>query len=84
MRSHIASSLLAIAKRPDLWFTAFDEWRALAPMNWWRRWPPVPGPSPEYLAFRLQTMYGSNGATVEPDELVRYLEWCRWMRARAR
>ena len=38
----------------------------------------------DYMAFRMQTMYGSADATVDPEELVRYLEWCRWMRARAR
>jgi hypothetical protein len=76
--------LRAVARRPDLWPTAVNEWRALAPMNWWRHWPPTLRPSPEYLAFRMQTMYGSPSATAAPEDLVRYLEWCRWMRAQAR
>jgi hypothetical protein len=80
----LAKGLLAVAKRPLLWPTALYEWRALTPMKWWRHWPPVLGPSREYLAFRMQAMYGSPQATFGPEELVRYLEWCRWMRVRAR
>ncbi len=79
-----AKGLLAVAKRPTLWFTALNEGRALLPPDWWRQWPPGLGPSGDYMAFRMQTMYGSADATVDPEELLRYLEWCRWMRARAR
>lgn len=73
-----------VAKRPRLWPTAWREWRALTPTKWWRHWPPAPGPTREYLAFRMQTMYGSPDSAPRPEELVTYLEWCRWMRSRAR
>jgi hypothetical protein len=82
--SMAVEGFLAIAKRPSLWLTAMREGRALQPLDWWRQWPPGLGPSGDYLAFRMQTMYGSTDATIGPEELVRYLEWCRWMRARAR
>jgi hypothetical protein len=29
-------------------------------------------------------MYGSPDAKPSPEELVGYLEWCRWMRLEAR
>jgi hypothetical protein len=77
-------ALAEMVKRPALWPTAFSEWRAMTPTKWWRRWPPAPVPSRDYLRFRLQTMYGSPAARLEPEDLVTYLEWCRWMRSRAR
>jgi hypothetical protein len=32
----------------------------------------------------MLTMYGSPDVKPSPDELVRYLEWCRWMQAQPR
>jgi hypothetical protein len=49
----------------------------LAPDGWYRRPPFLPFPAPDYLAFRLQTMYGSADHRPEPDDLVRWLMWCR-------
>ena len=81
----LASGALAeVATTPRLWPTALVEWRALTPAAWWRRWPPVPGPARPYMSFRLETMYGSAHAKLSPSDLVGYLEWCRWMRSRAR
>ncbi|HWE56155.1 MAG TPA: hypothetical protein VG435_11625 [Acidimicrobiales bacterium] len=71
--------VLALARRPDLWPAA----RRFVPTGWWRRWPPVPLPSRQYLRFRHETMYGADSRLV-PDDLVRYLEWCREMARRAR
>ncbi|HTT88663.1 MAG TPA: hypothetical protein VMF65_03855 [Acidimicrobiales bacterium] len=81
---HLTQVLPGLARRPSLWWTAVRQWRALTPGRWWGRWPPVPGPAPDYLRFRLVTMYGSSGARLTSEELVGYLEWCRWMRAQAR
>ena len=66
-------SILVVALRPWLWRVALR----LAAPGWWRRPPFLPRPDPEYLAFRLQTMYGT--AEVEPDrdDLLVYLRWCR-------
>jgi hypothetical protein len=78
------ATVRVVAKRPLLWPTAWRECRALTPTRWWRRWPPAPAPAGEYLAFRMQTMYGLSDRAPGPEELVAYLEWCRWMRCRAR
>jgi hypothetical protein len=77
-------SLAEIAKRPALWSTAVRQWRAMIPTRWWLQWPPAPRPSRAYLKFRLETMYGSTDASLSPEQVMGYLEWCRWMRTRAR
>ncbi len=77
-------ALKAVARRPGLWPTALAELRALAVPGWWAKWPLLPLPSPGYLRFRLEAMYGPAGGKVSAAELVGYLEWCRWMRALAR
>jgi hypothetical protein len=82
---NLVQVLPALGRRPALWWTVVRQWRALTPERWWAHWPPVPGPGPDYLRFRLVTMYGSSDARrLTPEELVGYLEWCRWMRAQAR
>jgi hypothetical protein len=75
---------VAVARRPDLWPTAVRQWRAFCPRRWWSRWPLLPVPDRRYFLFRLEAMYGSTPARLEPAELVRYLEWCRSMRALVR
>ncbi len=82
--SGVIQTLLAVARRPWLYGTALRQWRALTPSAPWRGWPPAFGPSREYLRFRMLTMYGSPDVKPSPDELVRYLEWCRWMQAQPR
>jgi hypothetical protein len=77
-------ALKELARRPELWRTALAQGRALVAPGWWARWPPVPRPSPDYLAFRAQTMYGDPDAQVSVGDLLDYLEWCRWMRGTAR
>lgn len=57
---------------------------ALAPRGWWRRRPFLPLPDNDYLAFRLQTMYGDPEHVPAPDDVVAYLKWCRTMRGLAR
>jgi hypothetical protein len=42
-------------------------------------------PDPEYLRFRLVTMYGGRGDhPPEAVELVEYLKWCRRMQRLSR
>mgnify|MGYP003353646025 CR=1 FL=1 len=36
----------------------------------------LPLPDPEYLAFRLETQYGSDAAP-ETHDVVSFLRWCR-------
>jgi hypothetical protein len=74
-------AILAVVVRPRLWPVAALEMGRLARPGWWRRWPPLPWPDPEYLAFRMVTAYGDAGATPDAADLVAYLEWCRGMNA---
>jgi hypothetical protein len=73
----VREGLTAVAARPWLWRTAIVQLFRLAPTGWWRRRPFLPLPDPEYLAFRLRTMYGDPGHGFEPHDLVAYLDWCR-------
>ena len=72
-------ALLGLAVRPDLWLTAAVLVCRLARPGWWRHWPPLPGPDPEYLRFRAQTAFGDPAATPTSAELVDYVAWCRRM-----
>jgi hypothetical protein len=76
-RSWVGPAVAAVAVRPRLWGVAVAQALRLAPTGWWRRWPPLPRPAPEYLRFRMQTAYGDPDARPSPADLVAYLEWCR-------
>lgn len=66
---------VAVARRPRLWGTAVSQaWRLAAP-GWWRRPPFLPVPDRDYLRFRMETQYGSDG-TPQPADVVTYLHWC--------
>jgi hypothetical protein len=67
---------VAVARRPGLWPTAVAQAVRLARPRWWKRPPFLPVPDPEYVRFRLQTAYGSQGTPAAGD-LVAYLKWCR-------
>ena len=67
----------AVAREPRLWVTALRQTARLAPGGWWHRWPPLPLPDRDYLRFRLQTMYGSEGRVPEPSDVLAYLAWCK-------
>ena len=71
-----ASSILrALIRRPTLWLEATRAFAALTPSRWWARPPFVPVPRRSYLQWRLQTAYGSAGASPEPIDVIRFLEW---------
>ncbi len=76
-------AVIAVLRRPSLWFVALLSLGRLARVGWWRRWPPIPAPDPAYLAWRTQTAYGHVG---EPDayrraeDLISFLEYCRALR----
>lgn len=70
-------ALGAVAVRPRLWATAARQLVVLAPPGWWRRRPFLPVPDPDYLAFRLETMYGGAAPTPRGGDVVAYLRWCR-------
>ena len=73
-----------VVVRPGLWAAAAGQVVRLARPGWWRRWPPVPAPDPDYLRFRLQTQYGDPDREPEPADVVAYLRWCRDYRRAAR
>ena len=68
---------LAVLAHPGLWGTGIVQLLRLAAPGWWRRWPPLPMPDPDYLRFRLQTQYGDPEREPDPADLVAYLHWCR-------
>ncbi|MEW6154712.1 MAG: hypothetical protein AB1673_12080 [Actinomycetota bacterium] len=72
-----ARVVVAVAVRPRLWPTAAVQVGRLAPPGWWRRWPPVPRPGPEWLQFRMKTAYGDGGAVPTASDVVGWLQWCR-------
>lgn len=77
------SAGIAVLRRPALWTTAVRQARRTAAPGWWKRRPFLPVPSGEYLEFRLVTQYGDAACRPEPDDVVKYLEWCRqWDRSK--
>lgn len=77
-RSWIGPAVRAVARHPGLWPTAVAQGLRLAAPGWWRRRPFLPLPSPGYLHLRVTTMYGGDGTDpIEPDDLIRWLRWCR-------
>jgi len=77
----VTRAAIAVLAHPSLWFTAARQMTRLVPARWWSRSPHLPVPSREYLAFRLQTQYGDTQHTVEPEDVLNYLRWCRdWER----
>ena len=73
----VGATAVAVALRPRLWRVAVAQMLRLAAPGWWRRWPLLPLPDPDYLRFRLQTAYGDRRVGPEPEDVVAYLEWCR-------
>jgi hypothetical protein len=72
-----------VLARPALWATALRQGRRLARRGWWRRAPFLPLPDPDYLRFRFETQYGTDGR-ADPRDLIAYLAWCRDMAIGAR
>jgi hypothetical protein len=68
--------VVAVARRPRLWFPAIRQFLRAVPSRWWNRPPFLPLPDRAYLRFRFETAYGARGAPRVAD-VVRYLEWCR-------
>ncbi len=77
LREGLTAVAVAVLRRPGLWSTAVGQLFRLAAPGWWRRRPFLPLPDPDYLAFRLQTMYGDPAHRPEPGDVVVYLDWCR-------
>jgi hypothetical protein len=69
-------TLLAVLRRPTLWWTSLRQMFRITPDRWWARPPFLPLPDRRYVRFRLETAYGVDGRGRAAD-VVRYLEWCR-------
>jgi hypothetical protein len=69
----------AVLRHPSLWSVAVGQLVRMARPGWWHRAPFLPIPDRSYLAFRLETMYGT-GTGPAPDDVVTYLRWCRQYR----
>lgn len=74
----VVPAAVAVLRHPSLWWTAVRQVGRLAAPGWWRRPPFLPLPAPDYLRFRLETVYGGAGERpIAPEDLVHYLRWCR-------
>ncbi|HMX67324.1 MAG TPA: hypothetical protein PKX25_17235, partial [Microthrixaceae bacterium] len=60
-------AVLAVLRRPDLWWTGVRQALVLAPDGWWRRPPHLPLPDPAYLRFRMVTAHGGDGSAHGGD-----------------
>ena len=43
--------------------------------HWYRRFPFLPLPAPEYVRWRMHTAYGRDDAVPPADDIVRYARW---------
>ena len=76
-RRLIRAAAGAAARRPGLWAVAVVQAFRFAPRGWWRRPPFLPVPDRDLVRFRAATMYGRPDAPAEPDDVIRWLRWCR-------
>jgi hypothetical protein len=74
----------AVARRPDLWWTALSALARLAAPGWWRRRPHLPVPDARLWSFRMVTAYGRPEAQPVGADVISYLEWCRTTANRGR
>ncbi|HVT38138.1 MAG TPA: hypothetical protein VHE78_03780 [Gemmatimonadaceae bacterium] len=58
---------------PDLVVIA---WR-FRERGWFRRFPFLPLPAPEYIRWRMHTAYGDPHTVPPVDDVVRYARWAR-------
>jgi hypothetical protein len=72
-----AAVALAVAFRPDLWWTALGSLRRMAAPGWWRSRPYLPLPDAGWWQFRMVTAYGRPDAVPVGSDVVSYLEWSR-------
>ena len=72
-RLGIRRHLGALAREPRLLWEAIRAFFATR-----RRRHPLP--SSAYLAWRMETAYGTANAAPEPDDVVHYLRWRKHMR----
>ena len=67
----------AVLRRPGLWVTAVVQLRRLAAPGWWRRVPFLPLPPAGYVEMLATINYGDPKHSIEPEDLLKYLSWCK-------
>ncbi len=73
----VVAVVLAVAVRPDLWWTALGALQRMAVPGWWRSSPFLPLPDAAWWQFRMVTAYGRPDAVPERADVLSYLEWSR-------
>ena len=80
-RSTLVRLVGKVVVHPSIaWLMLRAAWRFRA-RDWYRRWPFLPVPPADYLAWRAETAWGDAGHTADIDSLERYLRWVRRMRS---
>ena len=74
----------AVVLRPGVWSPALRVVARTARTGWWRRPPFLPLPTRDYIAFRMETQYGSAGgdrprvmSRTVVDDVLKYLRWVK-------
>ncbi len=76
-----AGVVVAVLRRPSLWWSAVRVVRRVIPTRWWTRPPFLPVPSRAYLRFRKEAYYGDARAPFRADDVLKYLTWVRAWRS---
>jgi hypothetical protein len=72
--------LRTVLRRPALLPALLGLAWACRPRRWYLRPPFLPVPPRDYLAWRVETAYGSEDQVPPPEETARYLRWASRMR----
>ena len=62
VRPRLAAALIRVA------------WRFRS-RHWYRRFPFLPLPAPEYVRWRMHTAYGDSASVPPADDVIRYALW---------
>lgn len=83
-RRNLARTIGSVLVRPKLWGTAIGVLRSHLVTGGGARRSRLPHLAEGYMAFRLETQYGSPGAvtTVDTEDVLKYLEWVKDWKAR--
>jgi hypothetical protein len=70
-------SALAVAVRPNLWFSAIGAVFAFSRRSWWKRFPFLPVSDPTVIDWRVTTAYGQRDMAIATEDILSYLRWRR-------